>query len=57
MKGTSNREIAELLHISVRTVGTHLENIYRKHKVSGRMQLAGVMEKDAAKLAFWVKDT
>ncbi|SGY85956.1 HD domain-containing phosphohydrolase [Moritella viscosa] len=35
-KGLSNKEAARLLEISPRTVGAHLENIYKKLSVSGR---------------------
>jgi DNA-binding CsgD family transcriptional regulator len=38
--GRSDREIAEELYISPRTVDTHLRNIFRKCGVSTRMQLA-----------------
>lgn len=36
--GLTNDELAEHLHISLFTVKTHLQNIYRKIKVSNRMQ-------------------
>ncbi len=36
--GLTNDEIAEHLHISLFTVKTHLQNIYRKIKVTNRMQ-------------------
>lgn len=38
--GARNGEIAERLHVSVRTVGTHLHRIYRKLGVTGRDELA-----------------
>jgi LuxR family maltose regulon positive regulatory protein len=38
--GLSNREIARQFSISVSTVKTHLDNIYRKLDVSSRMQAA-----------------
>jgi DNA-binding NarL/FixJ family response regulator len=37
-QGCSNRDIAELLVLSVRTVERHVENIYAKIKVNGRAQ-------------------
>ncbi|WP_368499686.1 LuxR C-terminal-related transcriptional regulator [Herbiconiux sp. A18JL235] len=40
--GRSNREIAEALVLSVRTVETHLQRVYRKLGVRTRGQLAGV---------------
>lgn len=39
-KGKSNREIAELLYISEKTVKNHLTNIFRKIDVSDRTQAA-----------------
>jgi len=36
--GLTNDEIADHLHISLFTVKTHLQNIYRKIKVTNRMQ-------------------
>lgn len=36
VRGASNREIAEQLHITRRTVGSHVEHIYRKIGVSTR---------------------
>lgn len=41
--GRSNREIAELLVVSVRTVETHLLRIYRKLGVRGRAELAAAV--------------
>ncbi|WP_086931119.1 HD domain-containing phosphohydrolase [Agarilytica rhodophyticola] len=35
-QGMSNKEVAKSLAIAPKTVGTHLDNIYRKLKVSGR---------------------
>lgn len=41
--GTPNREIAESLVVSLRTVEIHLTSAYRKLGVSGRRQLAGAL--------------
>lgn len=37
-EGLTNDEIAERLHISLHTVKTHLQNVYRKINVTNRMQ-------------------
>ncbi len=37
-KGMSNKEIAAHLHLSVRTVGTHLVNIYKKLGTASRLE-------------------
>lgn len=39
-KGLPNRDAAEELYISIRTVDFHLRNIYRKLSVRNRYQLA-----------------
>lgn len=38
-KGLSNQEIAGALNISLNTVKMHLQNIYRKNNLKGRIQL------------------
>ncbi len=38
-RGLSNREIADHLYLSLRTVENHLQRIYDKLGVSGREQL------------------
>jgi DNA-binding NarL/FixJ family response regulator len=38
--GMSNREIAEKLVLSVRTVERHVANIYDKARINGRAQAA-----------------
>ncbi|NYD71434.1 helix-turn-helix domain-containing protein [Herbiconiux flava] len=43
LQGRSNREIAETLVLSVRTVETHLLRVYRKLGVRGRSELAGAL--------------
>jgi DNA-binding NarL/FixJ family response regulator len=39
-KGLSNREIAEKVNISERTVQTHMANIFRKLRVASRTEPA-----------------
>ncbi|HYH27583.1 MAG TPA: helix-turn-helix transcriptional regulator, partial [Actinomycetota bacterium] len=38
-RGLSNKEIAEQLHISIRTVGNHLHRTYRRLGIAGRKEL------------------
>ena len=38
-RGKSNREIAEELFVTRRTVETHLSNVYRKLSISSRSEL------------------
>ena len=45
--GRSNREIADQLVISVRTVESHLASAYRKLDVRSRVQLAPVLARIA----------
>lgn len=40
LKGKSNKEIADLMYVSIETVKTHLQNIYRKLGVKNRMEAA-----------------
>ncbi|MEU9356101.1 AAA family ATPase [Streptomyces griseoloalbus] len=46
--GMSNREAAEALFVTVRTVELHLTSIYRKLGVTRRADLADVLHEDAA---------
>ncbi len=47
--GATNREIAESLWLSVKTVEMHLGHAYRKLDVSSRKELAGALERDSAR--------
>ena len=42
--GMTNREIAEGLFVSLRTVETHLTHVYRKLSIDSRDELAGVLK-------------
>jgi DNA-binding CsgD family transcriptional regulator len=42
-EGRSNREIAQTLFVTTKTVETHLSHIYRKLDISGRTQLSAVL--------------
>lgn len=55
VQGKSNLEIAELMHISERTVRGHLSSIYRKFKVSRRTQLADALRNGSVEAASWTK--
>jgi DNA-binding CsgD family transcriptional regulator len=43
-EGKSNREIAQALFLSVKTVETHLSAVYRKLDIAGRADLAAALE-------------
>ncbi|HKY66753.1 MAG TPA: helix-turn-helix transcriptional regulator, partial [Acidimicrobiales bacterium] len=45
-RGATSPEIATTLHLSVRTVDTHLARVYRKLLVDGRHQLADALQLD-----------
>ena len=40
IQGKTNKEIADLLAISIHTVKTHIEHLYLKNNVNSRVQLA-----------------
>ncbi len=42
--GRSNQQIADDMHLSVRTVGNHLQRAYENLRVSGRQELAGALQ-------------
>ena len=42
-KGDSNGDIADQLHVSVRTVETHLQKVYRKLGINSRSELAAAL--------------
>lgn len=44
-EGKKYRDIAEILHISPRTVTTHVQNIFSKVKVNSRIDLVRVLER------------
>jgi len=43
-QGLSNREIGQRLFLSHRTVGSHLYRLFPKLGITGRQQLAGVLD-------------
>ncbi|WP_229698843.1 helix-turn-helix transcriptional regulator [Wenjunlia tyrosinilytica] len=43
VQGCSNKQIAERLFVSLRTVETHLTGVYRKLHISGRSELGAVL--------------
>ena len=46
-EGLTNREIAQALFVTIRTVTTHLGHVYQKLEISGREQLRLALEHDA----------
>jgi len=40
----SNREIAQALFVTVKTVEVHLSNVYRKLEIGSRRQLASALD-------------
>jgi len=47
-----NQEIADELFVSLKTVESHIRNMFRKLDVSSRAQLARVVERDASSRRF-----
>jgi DNA-binding NarL/FixJ family response regulator len=47
-EGMSNREVAQALFVTTRTVEMHLSNSFRKLDISSRTQLADALSLDAA---------
>jgi DNA-binding CsgD family transcriptional regulator len=47
-RGRTNREIADMLYVSLQTVKQHTYNIYRKLKVKNRVQLSNFIRNAAA---------
>jgi DNA-binding CsgD family transcriptional regulator len=47
----SNKEIAQALFVTVKTVEVHLSRVYRKLDIDSRRQLAGALSAPAAKSA------
>ncbi|MGE5493854.1 MAG: helix-turn-helix transcriptional regulator [Burkholderiales bacterium] len=47
IKGMTNKEIGESLHISINTVKTHIKNIYGKLGISNRLQLINILSRPA----------
>ena len=45
--GRTNREVAEQLVLSAKTIEAHLRNIYAKLGVRSRVELARTVERDA----------
>jgi DNA-binding CsgD family transcriptional regulator len=50
-EGLSNRQIAQDLFVTLRTVEMHLTSVFRKLKVSSRTQLAGVLDEASSAAA------
>jgi DNA-binding CsgD family transcriptional regulator len=46
-EGPTNREIAQMLYVTQRTVEVHLTSIYRKLSISSRSQLAAALAEPA----------
>jgi DNA-binding NarL/FixJ family response regulator len=47
-EGISNREAAERLYVSAKTIDYHLQNIYRKLGLRSRTQLAALVAAGSA---------
>jgi DNA-binding NarL/FixJ family response regulator len=46
--GQTNREIAQALFVTTKTIEMHLSNVYRKLDITSRSQLMRAIEKPAA---------
>ena len=44
-EGKATKQVAAHLHVSVKTVETHLRNIFRKLDVASRVELARTVER------------
>ncbi|NXY97526.1 helix-turn-helix transcriptional regulator [Streptomyces sp. BR123] len=44
VEGMTNRQIAELLFVGLRTVEIHLTHVYAKLGIKGRRELAGALD-------------
>ena len=44
-QGTSSKDIADQLFLSVRTVNNHLQRVYTKLGISGRTELADALDR------------
>jgi DNA-binding CsgD family transcriptional regulator len=49
LSGASNREVAQLLHVGVRTVESHLARTYKKLGVRSRQELATMLAQDVSR--------
>jgi DNA-binding CsgD family transcriptional regulator len=45
-EGMTNREIAQQLYVTAKTVETHLRHVYQKLDVAGRGELGGLVADD-----------
>jgi DNA-binding NarL/FixJ family response regulator len=43
VEGMTNKEIAQALYVTPKTVEVHLSNTYRKLEISSRRELAGAL--------------
>ncbi len=50
-EGSTNKEIAQALFVTLRTVETHLTHVYRKLDIDSRAALSGVLEESAVAAA------